>query len=471
MTQDQAPNTAASTAASTAANTAPSSIPTPAALRRPTPAPASPAKPSTNADTAPSSANGASAALSSSMAFGRVDDDGTVYLNAPEGEVRVGQYAAGTPQEGLAFFARKYEDLVVEIDLVTARLGDGRAKPDQAAAVIERVRGGLAERSFVGDVAALERKIADAETAREAAAVRQAEHRERMREQTKAAREALVNEAETLAESTSWKTTAERYSAIVEEWKALPRSDRSVEQELWKRLSSARSAFDKRRRAHFAKLDSERKEAMAQKRALIEQAQKLAESTDWGPTAKALKKLMEDWKRAPRASRSDEDKLWKRFKAAQDSFYSAMKAADSARDAELAPNVTVKEELLAQAEGLLPLSSGKGLSETKRTLRSIQDKWDKAGDVPRSERSRLEGRLRKVEDAVRKAESQAWQQHDPEKQARAESTANAFTDALVRQEAELAEAQAKGDSAAVRRLEQSVESTRALLEAAQRIAR
>jgi hypothetical protein len=71
---------------------------------------------------------------------------------------------------------------------------------------------------------------------------------------------------------------------------------------------------------------------------------------------------------------------------------------------------------------------------------------------------------------VRKAESQAWQRHDPEKQARAESTANAFTDALARQEAELAEAQAKGDAGAIRRLEQTVESTRALLEAAQRIA-
>jgi hypothetical protein len=453
MTQDQAPNVA------------PSSIPTPAALRRPTPTSASPAKSLADADT------DANANLSSSMAFGRVDDDGTVYLNTPDGDVRVGQYAAGTPQEGLAFFARKYEDLVVEIDLVTARLGDGRAKPDQAGAVIERVRSALSERSFVGDIAALERKIADAESAREAAAIRQAEHRERMREQTRAAREALVTEAETLAESTSWKTTAERYSAIVDEWKALPRSDRSVEQELWKRLSSARSGFDKRRRAHFAQLDGERKEALARKRDLIEQAQKLADSTDWGPTTKALKKLMDDWKRAPRASRSDEDKLWKRFKAAQDSFYSAMKAADSARDAELTPNVAVKEELLTQAEGILPLSPGQDLSSAKRTLRSIQDKWEKAGDVPRSERSRLEGRLRKVEDAVRKADSQAWQQHDPEKQARAESTANAFTDALMRQEAELADAQAKGDSDAVRRLEQTVESTRALLEAAQRIAR
>lgn len=439
-------------------------IPTPAALRRPNPtgtiagSPTPAARPATAVTASPSER------------FGRVTEDGTVFLLAPEGEVRVGQYAAGTPEEGLAFFARKYDDLVVEIDLVTTRLADGRAKPDQATAVIERVRGGLAERSFVGDVAALEAKIAEAQSAREAAAARQAEHRERLRAETKAAREALAVEAESLTESTSWKATAERYSAIVEEWKALPRSDRSLEQQLWKRLSAARSAFDKRRRAHFTELDAHRKEAVARKRELIAQAEKLAESTDWGSTTKALKKLMEDWKRAPRASRSDEDKLWKRFKSAQDTFYTAMKAADAARDEQLVPNVTVKEDLLSQAEKLLPVNSGADLSQAKRTLRSIQDKWDKAGDVPRADRSRLETRLRKVEDAVRKAESQAWQRHDPDKQARAESTANAFTDALTRQEADLEQARARGDQSAIRKLEQSIESTRALLEAAQRIA-
>lgn len=447
-------------------------VPTPAAMPRPTPAsPASSVSPAGAGSSSTAAQVTATAEVSPSVRFGRVEDDGTVFLLAPDGEVRVGQYAAGAPEEGLAFFARKYDDLVVEIDLITARLADGRAKPEQARAVIEKVRAGLAERSFVGDVDALASKVDAAEAAREAAAARQAEHRARVREEAKAAREALVAEAEQLTESTNWKSTSERYSAIVEEWKALPRSDRSLEQELWKRLSAARSAFDKRRRTHFAQVDAQRKEAVARKRELIAAAEGLASSTDWGPTTKALKKLMDDWKRAPRASRSDEDKLWKRFKAAQDSFYTAMKEADSARDAQLAPNVAIKEELLTQAEKLLPVSEQSDLAEVKRSLRTLQEKWDKAGDVPRAERSRLEGRLRKVEDAVRKAESHAWQRHDPEKQARAESTANAFTDALARQEADLESAKARGDDATVRQLEAAIESTKALLEAAQRIAR
>ena len=435
------------------------SVPTPAALRRPTPAIPRPGT--------------ATQAPSPSMAFGRVDPDGTVYLKAPDGEVVVGQYAAGTPEEGLAFFARKYDDLVVEIDLITHRLADGRAKPDQAIAVINRVKAGLAERSFVGDVEALQRKVQAAEVEQQAAALRQAEHREKLRLETAARREALTVEAEALAQSTAWKSTSERFAAMVEEWKALPRSDRSTEQQLWKRLSVARATFDKRRRAHFAELDVQRKDALARKRELIAQAEKLAQSTDWGSTTRALKKLMDDWKRAPRASRSDEDKLWKRFKSAQDSFYDAMKAADAAKDAELAPNVQVKEALVVKAEALVPvpLPSDIDLTAVKRQLRSIQEQWDKAGDLPRSERARLEGRLKKVEDAVRKAESSAWERDDPERRARAESTANAFTEALVRQENELQQARARGDERAAQRLQESIDSTRALLEAAARIAR
>ena len=439
-----------------------SPVPTPAALRRPT----GPTRPTSDAPT-----TAVADAPSPSMAFGRAEADGTIYLLAPDGDLAVGQYAAGTPDEGLAFFARKYDDLVVEIDLVTTRLADGRAKPDQARAAIARVRQGLEERSYVGDVAALSAKVDAAETELESAVVRQAAHRERVREETKAAREALVTEAEQLSDSSSWKSTSERYSAIVEEWKALPRSDRSLEQDMWKRLSSARASFDKRRRAHFALLDSQRKEAVAAKRELITKAEALADSTDWGATTRAFRSLMDQWKRAPRGSRSDEDKLWKKFKAAQDSFYSAMKAADAAKDAELAPNVEVKEALVVKAEALLPLDGSTDLGQVKRQLRSIQDQWDKAGDLPRSVRSRLESRLKKVEDAVRKAESSAWDRDDPDKRARAESTANAFTDALAKQESDLEQARAAGDERAVRKLEQSIESTRALLEAAQRIAR
>ena len=145
-----------------------------------------------------------------------------------------------------------------------------------------------------------------------------------------AARRTLVDEAESLRESTAWKATTERYAAIVEEWKSLPRGDRTSEQELWQRLSHARTAFDKRRRTHFSELDTQRKDAVGRKRDLIARAEALSTSTDWAKTGKQYRDLMGDWKAAPRASRADEDKLWKRFKAAQDAFFAARIAAEDA---------------------------------------------------------------------------------------------------------------------------------------------
>lgn len=420
-------------------------VPTPAALRPPTP---------TSLAGAPAPAAPAAPPASDPSQFGRVDDDGNVYLRTPDGEVIVGQWAAGEPAEGLAFFGRKYDDLVVEVDLIAARLADGKTSGEQADGVVAKVREAIAGRSFVGDIAALESKCdalaAAAGAAREQAKERKAAEREAVLLQ----RRVLAEEAESLQESTSWKSTTERYAAIVEEWKVLPRGDRSAEQELWKRISAARTSFDKRRRQHFSELDSQRKETIGRKRDLIAKAEALAASTDWQRTSKQLRDLLEDWKRMPRASRSDEDKLWKRFKAAQDAFYAARNAEQEAAEEALRPNVEVKEALVVEAEALLPVTD---LGAAKKALRGIQDRWDRAGDVPRGERSRLESRLKKVEDSIRSQEDAAW------KASTGTVATDAFTEALQRLEAKRDAAAARGDARAAADLEQQIASTKALM--------
>lgn len=429
-------------------------IPTPAALKptRPAARPVAPV-------TAP--------AASDPTKFGHVDAEGRVYLHAPEGEVLVGQWAAGPPDEGLAFYGRKYDDLVVEVDLAATRLADGRSSAEQAAGVLSRVREGLSQRGFVGDIIALEGKCESLEHQVASARERAAAEREAARRAAAEAREALAAEAEKLANSTAWKATSERFAAIVEEWKVLPHAERATEQDLWKRISAARSAFDKRRRQHFTEVEAQRKDAMSAKRELIARAEALASSTDWAATGRKLRDLMTEWRQAPRGGKRDEDRLWQRFKAAQDAFYAARVAAETAEEARLEPNVAVKEQLVVEAETLVPVTDPKS---AKSTLRSIQDRWEKAGDVPRAQRDRLEGRLKRVEEAVRKAEADTWKRSNPEARARAESTASAFADGLARLHSKLAAAQARGDQAEVARIQASIEQTEALLKAAQNAA-
>jgi Domain of Unknown Function (DUF349) len=400
---------------------------------------------------------------SSASACGRVTEDGTVYLLAPEGEILVGQYAAGTPAEGLAFFARKYLDLTMELDLTLTRLSEEKSSAEQASVVLQRVREQAAARSFVGDVAALDAKCDSLDSAIASARSREQERKAASKQAALATREALVTEAESLTNSSAWKATTERYTLMVEEWKTIPRADRGAEQDLWKRLSAARTNFDKRRRAHFAEVDVARKESLTRKRELIAAAEALKDSTDWSGTSRKLRDLMGEWKKAPRGSKTDEDKLWKRFKAAQDVFYAAMKADAESQEAELASNVPAKEALVVEAEALLPITD---VGQAKSKLRAIVERYEKVGDLPKSDRGRLEGRMKKIEDAIRTADQEKWRKSNPEVKARAESTANAFTDAIAKLEAQLAQAESTGNASKAADLRASIASTQALLGAA-----
>ncbi len=424
-------------------------VPTPAILTHAIPTPASlkpPVRP----------------AISQAASWGRVSEDGTVFLKAPEGEVEVGQYAAGTPQEGLTFYARKYDDLVVEIDVIQIRIKDGKASADAATQVVKKVRDALAGRSFVGDITSLEARCSEVDLLIEEKRVTERARKAALKESARAARLTLATEAEKMSDSGSWKSTTERYTAIVEEWKTLPRVDRISEQELWKRLSNARTAFDKRRRTHFHELDAVRKDALSTKRDLIISAQAATGTADPKAGIKKFKDLMEAWKKAPRGSRTDEDKLWKRFKAAQDEFYDKLKAGEAAEEEKLHPNVPLKEELAVKAEALLPVDM-KNLKSQKTQLRDLQAGWEQVGELPKKDRARLDSRLKKVEDAFRAVEDTQWTRSNPQALARAEDTANAFAGGLSKYERQLEQAQAVGDTKTAAKLEESIKNLRTLL--------
>ena len=405
--------------------------------------------------------------VSDSVRFGRIADDGTVYLkHSDESETVVGQWAAGTPEEGLAFFARKYDDLAAEIDLAIQRLSEGKASPESPAAAIARAEEALTTPAMVGDVDALRAKLDRLNELIEERRKVIAEERAAARAAALAAREAIVNESETLAESTQWKSTGDRFKALLDDWKVAPRADRASEQALWKRFSHARSQFDKARRQHFAKLDAERDQAKSVKNDLVAQAQELASSTDWGPTAGTYRSLMDQWKAAPRASKSEEDALWAAFKGAQDQFFAARSEALNQRDAGLNENLVAKQALLAEAEAIDPSD----LKAAKKTLRSIQERWEKIGHVPRNDKDKIEGRLRKVEESLRTGEQEQWRKSNPEARARAEATVAQFQSSLDKLEKDLAKAQTAGDARKVAECEQRIVTTKALLDAAQRAA-
>jgi Domain of Unknown Function (DUF349) len=398
--------------------------------------------------------------------YGRVEPDGTVWVRTVAGEVRVGQFQAGDIEQALAYFARKYATLEVEVEVLEQRLAAGAdVAIDDAQTSIERLRTALLEPQVVGDIDGLRSRIERLGPVLEGRRAAARAHRSALREAARAERERIVAEAEGLAESTSWKVSGDRLKTLLDEWKAAAHVDRGVEQALWKRFSAARNSFDRRRRAYFAKLSTEQDEAKAVKEALVAEAEALADSTDWAATAGEMRRLMDRWKAAGRAGRVADDHLWQAFRSAQDKFYEARSAALAERDADLSVNLAAKEALATEAERLVPVGD---LASAKSGLRDIQERWEKVGHVPRGVRDRIEGRLRRVEQAVREAEEARWRRSNPEARARAQATVDQLEAAIAKLERQASAASATGDDRALRMARESIDARRAWLVEAER---
>ena len=401
-----------------------------------------------------------------SDAWGRVADDGTVYVRTAEGERVVGSWQAGSPDEALAFFQRKFAALETEVSLLEQRIATTDLSPAHAEATITRLQAAVADAHAIGDLDGLRSRL---EAMTGLVDHRREEHkaaREQARTEALEAKERIVAEAERIAaEATHWKVSGERMRQLLEEWKAAPRGDRATETALWKRLSAARNAFTKRRKAYFAGLEEEREGARARKEKLCVEAEALASSTDWGPTASAFRELMRSWKEAGRADRAAEEELWGRFKTAQDGFFQARAQVLHAKDAELREHANVKTQLLAEAEKLVPVTDPRA---ARATLRGIQERWEQAGAVPREAHEQLEGGLRRVEEAVRRAEDSQWRRSNPEALSRARGTVEQIRSAISQLEGQLARAQANGDTRAQQQAEEALAARRSWLAEAER---
>ena len=347
--------------------------------------------------------------------FGRVDPDGTVWLITSSGERVIGSWQAGDTEAAFAHFGRRFDDLHTEVALMERRLesgtGDARKIKSAAASLAET----LSTAAVLGDVDALAARLASIVEHADATAQAERARRDEHRAAQTARKEALAAEAEELAaNSTQWKAAGDRLREILEEWRTISGLDRKTDDALWKRYSAARETFNRRRGSHFAELDRERVGARQAKEALCERAEELAGSTDWGATSAAFRDLLTQWKAAGRAAKDVDDALWGRFKAAQDTFFTARNAVSAERDAEFQANTAAKEALLAEAEKL----DTSDLDAARAALRAIDEKWDAIGKVPRERSAELERRLRAVEKKVRDAAASSWV--DPAAQARAD---------------------------------------------------
>jgi len=399
--------------------------------------------------------------------WGRVDDDGTVYVREGDGERAVGQYPDATPAEALAYFERKYVELAGQVGLLEQRVRGGAPARDVAKA-IANLKGAVSGANAVGDLASLSERLeklgssvgelTEKQTAEAKAAVTDA----------LAEREKLVAEVEALAAQdpakAQWKQVTAQLEQLFARWQTHqqdgPRLPKSEGDELWKRFRAARTTIEGHRKAFFAELDGTHREARTRKQELAEKAEALANR---GTAAiPDYRKLLDDWKAAGRAGKKVDDALWARFKAAGDVLYAAKAEVDAQENAEFSANLDKKLELLTEAEKLLTETDR---AVAKEKLLGIQRAWDAIGKVPRDAMKSTEDRMRKVETAVRKLDEDHWNKSNPEKQARSEGLASQLTAAIEKLEKELAAAKAAGDARKVKDAEEALAARKIWLDA------
>ena len=395
-------------------------------------------------------ASAASALIGDPAAFGRVAEDGTVYVRTSSGEKPVGSYPGKSAEEALSYFVRKFEMLAAEVALLAARIKSGALVPSDAYIAVKKLRDQVRELNAVGDLDALSASVEQIEPlieghreAYEAKKAAETAAKKARLEQILIEKEKIVAEAESLAQSESWKVTGDRLKVLLDEWKSAPRLDKKADADLWKRFSSSRNKFDKRRRTHFAALEAVQSVVSDAKKAIITEAESLATSTEWVPTAKRFKSLMDAWKASGRGKPSDDAKMWARFKAAQDQFFTAKNADLEKRDVTMATNLIKREELVVLIEALLPVTN---LDEAKKALREHMNSWSKIGMTHRDKRTSLDARVHAVESVIKEAEAAHWRKSDPAAKARAQEVVKQLSDSIENYEKVAAKSQAAGNA-------------------------
>jgi len=193
--------------------------------------------------------------------------------------------------------------------------------------------------------------------------------------------EQLCQQMEALATVEDPEAIAKTVRELQQQWRAAADVPRAQADALWRRFKAAHDAVWPRCEAHFAAEAEVRAANLQRKIALCEQAESLAESTNWIQTADAIKALQAEWKTIGPVSRGREKAIWDRFRSACDRFFTRRHADLADRKKAWAENFTKKEALCLKAEALAESTDWESAAAE---IRQLQAEWKTIGPVKKS---------------------------------------------------------------------------------------
>lgn len=208
--------------------------------------------------------------------------------------------------------------------------------------------------------------------------------------------EELVAKMEALVQAADLDKAAIELHVLSDRWRQFSQARKQEAEALWQRFRTAREALQARLLEHFKKKAEQEQANLLRKLALCEQAEGLAGSSDWIKTADRIKALQAEWKTLGPAPRKEQKRLWERFHAACDRFFTARKQDLVQRKDEWAKNLEKKQALIAQADALAQSSDWE---KAAAEIRKLQAEWKAIGPVKKNKSEALWQRFKAACDA------------------------------------------------------------------------
>lgn len=397
---------------------------------------------------------------------GRVDSENNVFVNDGGVERKVGQYPGVSEEEALAYFQRKFAELEANVRILEQRL-KSNAEPGSIAAAAAKLTKELAEPGAVGNIQELRNRVLAVTPNIEKMKAEKSEATQQAIAETLKIRTEIAQQATALADKdpkkTQWKIASKEMTDLFDKWqvsqKSGPKVPRKEADAIWKIFSQARTKFEANKRAFFAELTTVTKNARAKKSELVAKAEALVSK---GAAASSdYRKLLDEWKLSGRSQGKQDDALWDRFKAAGDAIYALRKETIAKESVEYSANYEIKVALIAEAEKLDP---AKDLAEAKKLLLSIQQRYEKAGKVPKEKIRETDDRMRAVEKRFKEFEQEQWRKSDPAAIERTNGVLSQLEQSIATLESDLSAATSANNTKKAQELTDALAARRSWLE-------
>jgi len=210
-------------------------------------------------------------------------------------------------------------------------------------------------------------------------------------EENYTAKQALCVKAEELflkpIETTKeWQKRTEEFEELLKVWKTFGPAPRKVNDEIWANFRGWFNNFYEAKKEYFAKIKDGQQENYHKKLDILNQAEALSASTDWGDATKGLINLQKEWKKIGPVPRKHSDEIWKKFRAANDAFFAAKADHFKGQVEEETTNLTKKKELVAEIKNA---EYSEDKKENLEMIKTFQRRWSQIGNVPRKEMDKL----------------------------------------------------------------------------------